>query len=213
MSGIYSIINKSNGKIYVGQTSRPFDERKSEHFNRLNRQVHSNPHLQSAWNKYGEDAFEFNILENCPKEDLGENEDWWITYFDSTNQSKGYNLQSGGVSDYTVSDETRKKQSEALKGYKHSEEFCKKISDARKGMVFSETHKRNMSKSKCKSLNNSGFYRVHKDKDSRYAQGFRYVYKWVENGKNKKITSVSLDKLKEKVLSQGLVWCRIEEIG
>lgn len=211
MGCIYSILNKSNGKIYIGQTIRTPNERKSEHFSRLRNQNHINPHLQNSWNKYGEDTFEFNVLENCPNEELGVNEDWWVTYFDSTNRTNGYNLQSGGYSNYTVSDETRIKQSEALKGCVRSEEFCRKISDARKGMKFSEKHKENISKAISLSLNNTGYYRVHIDKDSRYAQGFRYVYKWVVDGKNKKITSTSLDNLKEKVLSHGLEWFKIDE--
>ena len=145
MSAIYSILNKINGKIYVGLSEHPTN-RKSDHFHKLRKNAHINPHLQKAWNKYGEDAFEFNILENCPKEDLGENEDWWIEYFDSTNRDKGYNIQKGGLSDYTVSEETRAKfigENNPMYGMKGelsprygaevSEETRQKLRDARLG--------------------------------------------------------------------------------
>lgn len=108
MGCIYSILNKVNGKIYVG-LSVNHQKRKNEHIRKLNRGVHENPHLQKTWNKYGADAFEFNILENCSDDKLSDNEIWWINYFDSTNCDKGYNMESGGNSRYTVSEETRAK--------------------------------------------------------------------------------------------------------
>jgi len=45
-----------------------------------------------------------------------------------------------------ISEETRRKISEALKGRKLSEETKQKISEVRKGMKFSEKHKQNISK-------------------------------------------------------------------
>ena len=108
MGAIYSILNKLDGKIYVGQSVNP-NKRKTDHFRALRKGIHHNAHLQRAWDKYGEDAFEFNILENCTDDKLNDNEDWWISYFDSTNRDKGYNLESGGNSNYTISEETRAK--------------------------------------------------------------------------------------------------------
>ena len=212
MGYIYSILNKVNGKIYVGQTIQRFNKRKSKHINQLRNQKHYSNHLQNAWNKYGEDAFDFNVIEICSNESLNSNEEWWIDYFDSENPLRGYNLQSGGKSNFTVSDETRRKQSEALKGYVHSPESRKNMSEGRRGIKFSKSHRENLSKSKSLNKNTTGYYRVFKDCDSRYSQGFRYVYKWSEYGKKKKFTSVSLDRLKEKVISNGLVWCRIEDL-
>jgi group I intron endonuclease len=56
--GIYSITNVANGKRYFGSTVF-WQARKSHHRARLRRQEHPNKHLQAAWNKYGEDTFEF----------------------------------------------------------------------------------------------------------------------------------------------------------
>lgn len=47
-----------------------------------------------------------------------------------------------------MSDEQRKKLSEALKGRVHSEEYKKKMSERLKGRIFTEEHRKNLSKSK-----------------------------------------------------------------
>lgn len=54
--------------------------------------------------------------------------------------------------------------------------------------------------------NKTGYFRVSKEYGSQYKNGFRYRYIYLENGKRKEIKSVSLDKLKDKVLSKGLEW-------
>lgn len=93
--GIYSILNKENGKIYVGLSTN-VDRRWKEHRSELNQGKHHNSYLQNAWNKYGESAFEFNILEYCDEDELSEKEIFWIEYFDSNNKIKGYNQITGG---------------------------------------------------------------------------------------------------------------------
>jgi group I intron endonuclease len=55
--GIYKIVNTINGKAYVGQ-SQNIKKRIAEHFRLLRANKHSNPRLQNAFNKYGEEAFE-----------------------------------------------------------------------------------------------------------------------------------------------------------
>jgi group I intron endonuclease len=61
-SGIYKIINKLNGKIYVG-SAKLFKVRWSQHSSSLRNQRHSNKFLQSDYNKCGEEAFVFEVLE------------------------------------------------------------------------------------------------------------------------------------------------------
>lgn len=60
--GIYAIINRINGKQYIGST-RDFAMRWQIHRSRLSRGVHHSPALQSAWKKYGKDVFAFEELE------------------------------------------------------------------------------------------------------------------------------------------------------
>jgi group I intron endonuclease len=68
ISGIYKILNKINGKYYIG-SSKNINVGYSGRFNRHKRELkynkHINSHLQNAWNKYGEQNFNFLIIEQC----------------------------------------------------------------------------------------------------------------------------------------------------
>lgn len=64
--GIYMIRNKVNDKVYIGQ-SISIEERFCSHKRKLNNKTHDSRHLQYAWNKYGEEAFEFEIICECEK--------------------------------------------------------------------------------------------------------------------------------------------------
>jgi len=61
-SGLYTIINEINGKWYVGSTKNSFSKRFSKHLDLLRKNRHSNPHLQGAYNKYGDENFSFVIV-------------------------------------------------------------------------------------------------------------------------------------------------------
>lgn len=91
--GIYKIENNINGHIYVGQ-SRHIHRRFIEHRSSLNNGTAPNQHLQRAWNKYGEDAFDFSVLEVCEECDLNEKEVFWIELLHS--KLDGYNMTLGG---------------------------------------------------------------------------------------------------------------------
>jgi group I intron endonuclease len=75
---IYKIVNTLNGKFYVGSTTNT-RERFRVHRNRLRTNKHHSPHLQSAWNKYGEKVFFFHVIEVVPEESsLQEAENRWL---------------------------------------------------------------------------------------------------------------------------------------
>ena len=61
-SAIYEIRNKENGKSYVGSAAQ-LSRRWGNHKARLRRDNHHSIHLQRAWNKHGEQAFQFEVLE------------------------------------------------------------------------------------------------------------------------------------------------------
>lgn len=67
MYTIYQILNKKTGWRYIG-CSKKYENRWNEHRNDLNENKHHNIHLQRAWNKYGEDTFEFSIMLNVDSE-------------------------------------------------------------------------------------------------------------------------------------------------
>jgi group I intron endonuclease len=62
LAGIYKITNKINGRIYVG-SAKTFRTRWGQHAYSIRNQKHQNKFLQADFNKSGEDAFVFEILE------------------------------------------------------------------------------------------------------------------------------------------------------
>ena len=72
--GIYLIQNLENGKKYYG-SSLNLDKRLYEHKRNLRLGQHDNKHLQSSWNKYTEDNFKFEIVEEIPIIEDEENEE------------------------------------------------------------------------------------------------------------------------------------------
>ena len=116
MKGIYKIINIADGKYYVGRSVN-VERRMKRHRFHLRGNYHDNSHLQNAWNKYGEDKFNFFLLEvvrcGSTKELLTIEQN----YLDiaKMEQDKCYNLEfraEGG----DISEETRKKLSDRMKG-------------------------------------------------------------------------------------------------
>ena len=77
MTGIYRIRNKINGKCYYG-SSINIKKRRLKHINGLSKNKHENIHLQNAWNKYGSNCFEFEIVEECNKDMLRDVEQTYI---------------------------------------------------------------------------------------------------------------------------------------
>lgn len=81
---IYIIRNTINNKFYLGSTTN-FKDRKRRHLQDLRREDHHNMHLQNAYKKYGEEAFEFQI--KYESEDIKADEqreldnlDWLVAY-------------------------------------------------------------------------------------------------------------------------------------
>lgn len=134
--GIYCITNIINGKRYVGQTSNTFKRRWAQHKSELNKNKHNNPHLQNSWNKYGEDNFIFEVLEECEGETIDNAEIFWIYTFRTLNREYGYNLDLGGGRGH--SEETNRKISKSLTGKPRSDEVKRKLSIANKGKKMSE---------------------------------------------------------------------------
>lgn len=93
---IYKIVNKTNGKIYIGQTIQNFSKRVRSHKSHLKCGVHHNSLLQRAYDKYGIGIFEFQVIEKCDVDLLDEREKYWIEYYKTTDRKFGYNFESGG---------------------------------------------------------------------------------------------------------------------
>lgn len=92
----YKIQNKINNNLYIGITT-DWVARKNRHFNKLKQNEHFNPHLQAAFNKYGEESFFFKIIEKKEfdnPEEAYQYEADLIKKFDTYNN--GYNCNPGG---------------------------------------------------------------------------------------------------------------------
>lgn len=146
MKGIYCIKNISNNKCYIG-SSNDLEYRKSMHFSKLKHGGHVNKHLQSAYNKYGNNSFEFSILEIIPeelftKEFLLSREQYYIDFINPE-----YNIlkTAGSTLGYIHSEETKEKISSSMKGVKKSEEHTKNIRESQIGRTLSDEHKRKLS--------------------------------------------------------------------
>lgn len=93
------------------------------------------------------------------------------------------------------------------KGKKRPEYVVQKLREANLGKTNSEECKLKLSK----HFNTSGYFRVTKCKDKHCKQGFRWRYRYIENGKTICLYSVNLDELEEKVKSKGLAWIKFEK--
>ena len=90
--GIYCITNTITNKVYVGSTVN-LHRRCVAHLRTLRANKHHSAKLQRAWNKYGEEAFKFEIIEYVTDiSKLDEREQYWIDYYDAANPKKGYNI-------------------------------------------------------------------------------------------------------------------------
>ena len=139
-SGIYKILNLRNGHQYVG-SSVNLAKRKSRHCTALARGTHPNPYLQSAWNKYGADAFDFRVIGYCAEERVVALEQEVMDHL-----KPEYNLSPMAGSSLGVkhSAQTRRKNSEVHKGRHHTAEARKNMSEAQKGRRHSAETRRKM---------------------------------------------------------------------
>lgn len=114
---VYCVLNVVTGQRYVGSTKR-VRRRWTEHINALKRGKHANEHLQNSWNKYGEDSFIFYVLEYGDECSLFDIETRFIQEFKTYDRSLGYNKTTEArISARSITDETRKKMSDAKRGW------------------------------------------------------------------------------------------------
>lgn len=106
-SGIYKILNKINNHCYIGSAVN-IKSRFATHKNHLKNNKHHSLYLQRAWNKYGEESFEFIILKECNKENLLEAEQ---SYFDEINPEYNICKVAGSCLHVKFSEESNRKKS------------------------------------------------------------------------------------------------------
>ena len=142
---IYKIVNKENGKFYIGSTIEP-QKRQKRHFDDLKNKKHHCLFLQRAYDKYGVDRFEFLPREVNVTDDkeLRLLEERYIGYcwnsgklYNTSKKGSGGDLMCGeGNPNYGNhwTYEMRKKMSDYWKKY-YSEHEC-----MLKGKTYEEIH-------------------------------------------------------------------------
>lgn len=120
--GIYAIVNRGNGKVYIGSAVR-LNHRWTEHRCNLEDGEHHSRYLQRAFNKTP-DAFEVEVIEELPnadKQKLLSREQFWMDFYRSYLPEHGYNISPNASS---------------CQGIKRSPEFLEKISAAKRGKKY-----------------------------------------------------------------------------
>ena len=238
--GIYYIQNTITGQLYIGQ-SKNLSKRKSKHFSTLRNGSHFNKYLQRSFNKYGEEAFKFDVIEYCDESSLDDLEIKYINFFNCL--KNGFNVCDGGSQFpdnsgsrngmYGVEPKNKRKDVDenldiickeygtgvplsilAKKWNVHRKTMRLKLRQRYSKEEMDVINKRNYNsplitrksnkgrkhslESSCnmsKSHNTSGYYRVNISESYTYS-------KWID-GKKIRLSSVSLDKLKQRVLDSG----------
>lgn len=129
-SGIYQIVHVASGRRYVGQ-AKDIPKRWVTHKRTLSRGDHTSRHLQRAWDKYGADAFAFEVVEMCDTFALDAREQFHM------DQRADFNVLRLARSPLGVvrSDETKRKIAAALRGKPKSPEHRAALSKANSGKV------------------------------------------------------------------------------
>lgn len=150
--GIYVIRHTGSGKAYVGSTTN-LHRRWSVHKNQLRKGIHHSRYLQRAWDKHGEAAFCFDLIEVVADASaLAERETWHIANLNSVSPT-GYNHAPVGGSTRGIKlgpmpEETRRKIAASHVGIRPSDDVRKRLSESRKKWNFTDAHRAAMSESR-----------------------------------------------------------------
>lgn len=121
---IYKIVNKINGMLYIGQTTRSLKERWRSHL----KEKRQGRLIGKAIQKYGKDNFSIAEIDRYDNlDDLNNAEEYYIDFL-NTLSPNGYNLLTGGKNGRHT-EETKAKLSKiamgrtaAFKGKHHTDE-------------------------------------------------------------------------------------------
>ena len=191
MIGVYKITNPK-GKIYIG-SSKEIHIR----FKRYKKlQCKTQPKLYNSLLKYGVENHIFEIIEECSFDELFKRESYFGIMFNVLDRIKGLNLvlpDSEGKK-FVISEESKKRRSNAQLGKKASEETKRKQSKVQTGRKHSKETKKKMSLSNINSklildLETGIFYQNTKEASTAIGINRNYL-KNMLNGNRKNKTSL-----------------------
>jgi len=164
MTGIYKIESKSHpDRCYIGSAVN-FNNRRLKHLSALRKNNHHSLKLQNHYNKYSENDLIFSILICCDKEELINQEQFfldslkhWFNILPVAGSPLGYKYSLEvrmkvskalkGIKRKPFSIETRAKMSAALKLRKCTEETKQKLREINIGKKYSDETKKKLSDS------------------------------------------------------------------
>lgn len=181
-SGVYLICNTLNEKEYVG-SSKNLKRRIMQHKANLRSNSHQNSHLQSAWNKYGEVAFEFRVILICAPQNMRGYEQRWIdSHAPAYNQSQS--AFSGVPVGHALTDEHKALVGKVSERLWATDEYRSKVTQAIRAAMTGEECKARSERAK--KLWADPEYRVkavEARKGNAYAKGHKCTPEQVENRK------------------------------
>lgn len=140
ISGLYEP-DTVKSPIYIGSSNKLHERIQYQHIAQLNTYSHSNPILQRAWDKYGQNNFIWWLLEYQEPTKLLEREQYYLDLFRPFVEEKGgYNIAKSASAPFMGrkhTEESRELMSIKLKGKKRSMETRQKISEVRRGVKMS----------------------------------------------------------------------------
>lgn len=136
---IYKITNSTNGKVYIGWTSRNPDTRFMEHQKMRKPKYQERSAISYAIEKYGVDSFVFEVIyQSIDEQHSKDIESHFISEYDSLVEQWGYNQDAGGTG-HKRTLVTIEKHREKMKGKKQSPEHIAKRFENRVNPMIGRT--------------------------------------------------------------------------
>lgn len=180
-TGVYCIANTANGKRYVGSAAKSLRRRLRDHRRDLRDGVHTNQILQRAWNKYGETAFEFSVLEYCPPADCVDREQFWLDTYKAADREFGYCIRKLAASQFGTkrSPESIAKMTAKRAGFKHSAEARANMAAGQRGRKLPPEVRAKISAVKSAKRPPEQRFWEHTDKDGPACCGLGKCWVWI----------------------------------
>ncbi len=202
---IYKVVNKVNGKVYIGQTIN-FINRKKQHIYKALKNNDNNL-FYNALRSYGIDLFEWDIIWSGDSTLLDEMEIYFIKGLKAHRFSKeydginGYNMTIGGgtVTGYHHTKETKAKIKGASTGRPKTDNFTEKVRLSNNNRIWSDNSRVKVSeanKGKLRGSNNPAYNSsifTFVNKDGREFIGTMYDFRTYFNFKRTSVNGIIKD--------------------
>lgn len=154
---VYCIKCNVNNKVYIGQTKN-INNRIKDHMYRLQKNIHDNPYLQEDYNRYGKYNFTVSVLDEYEtRKQIIDREDYWINYYGGIESTQNYNCKDNSNNNSLMIEKLKHTAATSStygnKGKQLSEETKRKISNANKGKVRTKETKQKLREAAKHKLN------------------------------------------------------------